>query len=96
MLRKLGISGLVAAAALGSALVASPAQADGFNQNTSLIPINACQNDIAAVIGVIVPIASPETLGECNNASAVQVNVDDHHHGHHHHGDHQHGENGDY
>ncbi|PRX99945.1 hypothetical protein [Allonocardiopsis opalescens] len=78
MLRKLGISGLVAAAALGGALVASPAHAgggdEGFNQNTSLIPVNLCQNDIAAVIGVIIPIASPETLGECNNASVFQVN----------------------
>ncbi|MFC7329336.1 hypothetical protein [Marinactinospora rubrisoli] len=71
MLRKLGIAGAVAGIALGSVLAAAPAQADinaseqQYNQNLQAIPIGVCNNNIAALIGVNVPVLSPQTSGDC-------------------------------
>ncbi|MQA94645.1 MAG: hypothetical protein GEV11_08305 [Streptosporangiales bacterium] len=57
-------------------MMGSPANADmkhdfssgDWNNNVQLIPIQLCNSDIAALIGVQVPIASPETVaGPCIN-----------------------------
>ncbi|MQA94644.1 MAG: hypothetical protein GEV11_08300 [Streptosporangiales bacterium] len=55
-------------------MMGSPANADmkhdfpsgDWNNNVQLIPIQLCNSDIA-VLGVQVPIASPETTGPCIN-----------------------------
>ena len=80
MLRKFAVAGLVAGAALGSVLMAGPAQAgDGsdqqFNQNLQLVPVQVCNANVA-VLGATVPILSPQTTGDCTNGP-VQTNVDD-------------------
>lgn len=58
-------------AAMGATAFADSLDNDGLNlindNNLSLLPIQACGTDIAAVIGVIAPIGSPEFV-ECNNA----------------------------
>ncbi|NYI96356.1 hypothetical protein HNR12_002633 [Streptomonospora nanhaiensis] len=80
MLRKLGIAGLIAGAALGAVVAASPATAatnsgdQQYNQNLQLIPIQGC-NVNASVVGVTVPVLSPQTTGDCTNGS-VGANVD--------------------
>ncbi|MDA0565776.1 hypothetical protein LG943_15850 [Streptomonospora sp. S1-112] len=79
MLRKLGISTLIAGAALGAVLAASPASAatgsgdQQYNQNLQLVPIQACNANIA-VLGLNVPVLSPQTTGDCTNGS-VGTNV---------------------
>ncbi|RCV52770.1 hypothetical protein [Marinitenerispora sediminis] len=78
MLRKLSAVGLVAAAALGSVLMAAPAQAKNvsdqqFNQNLQVVPIQICNANIA-VAGVVIPILSPQTTGDCINGP-VSTNV---------------------
>jgi hypothetical protein len=81
MLRKLGISTLIAGAALGAVVAASPASAatgsgdQQYNQNLQGIPVQICNSNIAAVIGVNVPVLSPQTSGDCING-AVGTNVE--------------------
>ncbi|MDA0565775.1 hypothetical protein LG943_15845 [Streptomonospora sp. S1-112] len=81
MLRKLGISTLIAGAALGAVVAASPASAatnsgdQQYNQNLQGIPVQVCNANIGAVIGVNVPILSPQTTGDCTNGS-VGANVE--------------------
>ncbi|GAA4886063.1 hypothetical protein [Saccharopolyspora cebuensis] len=69
----------VAAGAASLLAVASPAFADsigndGINavndNNINAVPINACGNNIAALIGVIVPVASAQ-VPDCNNSPIV-------------------------
>lgn len=64
MLKKTRAAGLIViAAAAGTVLMGSPASADGWNNNVQLVPVQLCNSDIAGLIGVQVPIASPETVG---------------------------------
>ncbi|MFW5420501.1 hypothetical protein J0910_28200 [Nocardiopsis sp. CNT-189] len=85
MLRKFAVAGLVAGAALGSVLMAGPAQASGdssdqqFNQNLQVLPVQVCNADVA-VLGANVPVLSPKTTGDCTNGP-VQTNVEDDGHG---------------
>ncbi|GAB3498088.1 hypothetical protein [Nocardiopsis coralliicola] len=76
MLRKITLAGLVAGAALGSALMAAPAQADDqqFNQNLQVLPVQVCNANVG-VLGAAVPILSPQTTGDCTNGP-VGTNVD--------------------
>ncbi|KIH97793.1 hypothetical protein LP52_17240 [Streptomonospora alba] len=80
MLRKLVAAGAVTGAALGALLLAGPAQAQThggdqqFNQNLQVVPISVC-NANAAVLGVTVPVLSPQTTGDCTNGPSV-VNLD--------------------
>ncbi|WP_344973108.1 hypothetical protein [Salinactinospora qingdaonensis] len=68
MLRKLTAAGLVAGAALGAVLMAAPAQAadQQFNQNLQVVPVTVC-NANASVLGITVPVLSPQTTGDCTN-----------------------------
>ncbi|GAB3463012.1 hypothetical protein GCM10027570_49770 [Streptomonospora sediminis] len=80
MLRKLGIAGVIAGAALGAVVAASPASAGGYggdqqyNQNLQVVPIQAC-NTNAAVLGLTVPVLSPQTTGDCTNGPS-SANID--------------------
>jgi hypothetical protein len=69
---------IVAGAAAGLLALAPVANADSANNdginvlndnNVSVLPIQACGNNIA-VVGVIVPIASPQ-INHCVNAPIV-------------------------
>ncbi|GAA1092201.1 hypothetical protein [Nocardiopsis composta] len=80
MLRKFAVAGLVAGAALGSVLMAGPAQAgDGsdqqFNQNVQVLPVQVCNANVA-VLGLTVPVLSPQSTGDCTNGP-IQSNVED-------------------
>ncbi|GAA4850505.1 hypothetical protein [Saccharopolyspora rosea] len=76
MLKKAAIIGGAAAGLMALAPVANAdtADNDGINavddNNVSVLPIQACNDDVAAAIGVIVPVASPQT-GDCVNAPVV-------------------------
>ncbi|WP_016698833.1 hypothetical protein [Actinoalloteichus spitiensis] len=76
------IAGATAAATLGALAFSAPAFADaagndGINavndNNISAVPIQACGNNIAAVIGVIVPLVSPQ-FSDCTNAPILDHN----------------------
>ncbi|ASO22419.1 hypothetical protein FHR81_004224 [Actinoalloteichus hoggarensis] len=65
-----------AGATLGAMMLGAPAFADtidsdGVNavndNNISAVPIQACGNNVAAVIGVIIPLLSPQ-ISDCTNA----------------------------
>jgi hypothetical protein len=69
----------VAAASASMLAVASPAFADSANNNgvnvlddnnASVLPIQACGNNIGALVGVVIPILSPQT-NACVNAPIV-------------------------
>ncbi|WP_245556169.1 hypothetical protein [Actinopolyspora mortivallis] len=59
---------------LGTSAFADSKDNDGINalddNNISAVPIQACGNDIGAVIGLVIPILSPES-SECVNAPVV-------------------------
>ena len=72
------IAGVLAASA-GLLATSAPAFADsadnnganvGDGNNLSVLPIQACNDNVGAAIGVVVPIASPQT-GDCTNAPVV-------------------------
>nr|WP_222936668.1 hypothetical protein [Streptomonospora sp. PA3] len=72
-MKKLTAAGLIAGAAMGAVLMAGPAHASGsyggdqqFNQNLQVVPIQLC-NTNASVLGVTVPVLSPQTTGDCTN-----------------------------
>ena len=77
MLRKLGVAGLVAGAAISAVLAASPASAGShgshggdqqYNQNLQLVPIQSCNLEASVgLIAVNIPILSPQTTGDCVN-----------------------------
>lgn len=63
--------GVAFAAAAGLMMMSGPANAGDFppgdwNNNVQLVPVQLCNSDIA-ILGVQVPIASPETTGPCIN-----------------------------
>lgn len=65
-------AGIALAATAGALMFGSPAQADGWNNNAQVVPGQLCNSDVAAAIGVQVPVASPEVVGgPCING-AVQ------------------------
>ena len=81
MLRKLGVAGLVAGAALGAVLVGSPASASHggdqqYNQNLQAIPVQLCNTSAAVgLVGVNIPVLSPQTTGDCVNGP-ISTNID--------------------
>ena len=84
MLRKLGVAGLIAGAALSVALTGAPASASGshggdqqYNQNLQGVPVQLCNTSLAVglLAGVNVPILSPQTTGDCVNGP-VSTNID--------------------
>ncbi|WP_017610224.1 hypothetical protein [Nocardiopsis xinjiangensis] len=86
MLRKFGVAGLVAGAALGAVLAATPASAgyghgshggdQQYNQNLQAVPVQSCNLDAAVgLVGVNVPILSPDSTGDCTNGP-VSTNID--------------------
>jgi hypothetical protein len=90
MLRKLTAAGAIAGIAFGAMLAASPASAGGshggdqqFNQNLQVVPVQLCNMELAVgLVGVNVPILSPQTTGDCINGP-VYTNVDSDGHKHH-------------
>ncbi|GAA4861108.1 hypothetical protein GCM10025787_52520 [Saccharopolyspora rosea] len=74
------VAGVVGAAAVGAmtlgstAAFADSADNDGINaidgNNISAVPVQLCNDNVGALIGVIVPILSPQT-GDCVNAPVV-------------------------
>jgi hypothetical protein len=83
MLRKLGVAGLIAGAALSVALTGAPASASGshggdqqYNQNLQGIPVQLCNTELAVgLVAVNIPILSPQTTGDCINGP-VSTNID--------------------
>ncbi|WP_433698587.1 hypothetical protein [Nocardiopsis sp. CA-288880] len=86
MLRKLGVAGLVAGAALGVVLTGSPALASGshgshggdqqYNQNLQLVPVQLCNTHATVgLVAVTVPVLSPQTTGDCVNGP-ISTNID--------------------
>ncbi|GHC70269.1 hypothetical protein GCM10007079_01540 [Nocardiopsis terrae] len=81
MLRKLGVAGLVAGAAFSAVLAATPASASHggdqqYNQNLQAIPVQLCNTSAAVgLVGVNVPILSPQTTGDCVNGP-ISTNID--------------------
>ncbi|GAA4856832.1 hypothetical protein [Saccharopolyspora cebuensis] len=75
MLKKAAIVGGAAAGMLALAPMAHADSAgnDGVNilndLNINAVPINLCGNNVA-ILGVIVPVASPQT-SDCNNSPIV-------------------------
>ena len=80
MLRKLGVAGLVAGAAFSAILAATPASASHggdqqYNQNLQAVPVQLCNTSAAVgLVGVNVPILSPQTTGDCVNGP-VSTNI---------------------
>ena len=87
MLRKFGVAGLIAGAALGAVLTATPASAghggdeshggdQQYNQNLQAVPVQSCNLDAAVgLVGVNAPILSPDSTGDCTNGP-VSTNID--------------------
>ncbi len=59
---------------LGSTAFADTADNDGVNllddNNISAVPVQACGNNVGALVGIVVPILSPQS-SECVNAPVV-------------------------
>ncbi|MGP4018028.1 hypothetical protein [Saccharopolyspora sp. 5N708] len=73
------VAGVAGAAALGvmtlgTTAFADSADNDGVNllddNNVSAIPVQLCGNNVGALIGIVVPILSPQA-NECVNAPIV-------------------------
>ncbi|GAB3276616.1 hypothetical protein [Parasphingorhabdus pacifica] len=73
------VAGVAGAAALGivtmgSTAFADSADNDGVNllddNNISAVPVQLCGNNVGAVVGIVVPVLSPQT-NECVNAPVV-------------------------
>ncbi|GHD23425.1 hypothetical protein [Nocardiopsis kunsanensis] len=86
MLRKFGVAGLIAGAALGAVLTATPASAghgheshggdQQYNQNLQAVPVQSCNLDAAVgLVAVNVPILSPDSTGDCTNGP-VSTNIE--------------------
>ncbi|WP_235875879.1 hypothetical protein [Saccharopolyspora terrae] len=59
---------------LGSTAFADTADNDGVNllddNNISAVPVQACGNNVGALVGIVVPVLSPQS-SECVNAPVV-------------------------
>ncbi|GAB3498083.1 hypothetical protein [Nocardiopsis coralliicola] len=77
-MRKITAAGLLAGAAMGAVLMAAPAQADDqqYGQNLQGVPVELCNTNVGAAIGLAVPVLSPQTTGDCTNG-AVSTNIED-------------------
>ncbi|MCI2422050.1 hypothetical protein MOQ72_31925 [Saccharopolyspora sp. K220] len=73
------VAGVAGAAALGvmtlgTAAFADSADNDGINalddNNVSAVPVQLCGNNVGALIGIVVPILSPQA-NDCVNAPIV-------------------------
>ncbi|GAB2484407.1 hypothetical protein [Nocardiopsis aegyptia] len=82
MMRKLTAAGALAGIALGAMLAAAPASASHggdqqFNQNLQVVPVQLCNTELSVgLVGVTVPILSPQTTGDCINGP-VTTNMSD-------------------
>nr|WP_246422665.1 hypothetical protein [Nocardiopsis mwathae] len=86
-MKKLVAAGAAASALLGATLMAAPAHANGqANNNFQVLPVQVCNANVG-VLGLALPLASPQKTGHCTNGP-VSKNVGHHHHkkhhGHHH------------
>ncbi|RKS07481.1 hypothetical protein DFP74_3153 [Nocardiopsis sp. Huas11] len=87
MLRKLTAAGALAGIALGAMLAAAPASASHggdqqFNQNLQVVPVQLCNTELSVgLVGVTVPILSPQTTGDCINGPVTTNMSDDGGHG---------------
>ena len=87
MLRKLTTAGAIAGIALGTMLAATPAAASGshggdqqYNQNLQVVPVQLCNTELSVgLVGVTVPILSPQTTGDCINGPVTNNMSDDGH-----------------
>ncbi|MBB5923158.1 hypothetical protein FHR81_004225 [Actinoalloteichus hoggarensis] len=70
------LAGATAAAALGALAFGGPAFADSIDNdgvnaindnNISAVPVQLCGNNVAILIGVVVPVLSPQ-ISDCTNA----------------------------
>ncbi|GAB2744629.1 hypothetical protein GCM10027174_17940 [Salinifilum aidingensis] len=74
--RVAGVAGATALGvmAFGATAFADSADNDGVgllnDDNISAVPVNLCNNNVAAAIGVTAPILSPQTAS-CTNAPVV-------------------------
>ncbi|WP_243792435.1 hypothetical protein [Saccharopolyspora gloriosae] len=74
--RVAGAAGIAALGmvSLGSTAFADTAGNEGVNllddNNISAVPVQACGNNVGAVIGVVVPVLSPQT-SDCTNAPVI-------------------------
>lgn len=73
------VAGVAGAAALGvlslgSTAFADSADNDGVNllddNNISAVPVQLCGNNVGALVGIVIPVLSPQT-NECVNAPIV-------------------------
>jgi hypothetical protein len=73
------VAGVAGAAALGvmtlgTAAFADSADNDGINalddNNISAVPVQLCGNNVGAVVGIVVPILSPQ-VNHCVNAPII-------------------------
>ncbi|MGW1677816.1 hypothetical protein [Saccharopolyspora sp. NPDC002376] len=73
------VAGVAGAAALGVVTLGTAAFADSANNNginaiddnnISAVPVQLCGNNVGAVIGIVVPILSPQA-NNCVNAPVV-------------------------
>ncbi|APU17243.1 MULTISPECIES: hypothetical protein [Actinoalloteichus] len=73
------LAGATAAAALGALAFGGPAFADSIDNDgvnaindnqISAVPVQLCGNNVAAVIGVIIPVLSPQ-INDCTNAPQI-------------------------
>lgn len=70
-----GVAGIsVSMLAMASPAFADSAGNEGVNalndNNISAVPVQLCGNNVGALVGVVVPLASPQT-NECTNAPVV-------------------------
>ncbi|GAA3752787.1 hypothetical protein [Salinactinospora qingdaonensis] len=72
MLRKFGAVGAIAGIAMGAVFAASPAYAShgngndqNYNQNLQGVSAAVCNTNVGAAVGVVVPVLSPQTTGDC-------------------------------
>ncbi|GAA3752796.1 hypothetical protein [Salinactinospora qingdaonensis] len=70
MLRKISTLGLLAGTAI--ALSSAPALAthgngddQNYNQNLQGVSAAVCNTNVGAAVGVVVPVLSPQTTGDC-------------------------------
>ncbi|CAM3694951.1 hypothetical protein GCM10009799_19940 [Nocardiopsis rhodophaea] len=89
-MKKLVSAGFAASALIGALFMATPAYGDAANNNLQVLPVQVCNANVG-VLGLALPIASPQTTGHCTNGP-ISKNAEVHHykkhHGHHHYGYH--------
>ena len=80
-MRKFTAATAIAGIAFGAMLAATPASASHggdqqYNQNLQAVPVQLCNTSAAVgLVGVNVPILSPQTTGDCVNGP-ISTNID--------------------